>query len=155
MQLPAFLTFVVSMRHMIRDSGLRSDLSHGGTLWFENLTVPDETLALPMIAIGLTYVNLQMSLGKAPQGTVFHWLKDTGQVLLIAGMPLTTALPQGVFLYWITNALFSAAQTHAVRSDGLRAVLGLPAMPTGNAGRGGMPVPRHDWADADVREKER
>lgn len=150
-QLPAFLTFVVSMRHMIRDSELRSDLAHGGALWFQDLTVPDETLALPMMAIGLTYMNLEMSLGKAPKGTIIHWLKDTGQVLLIAGMPLTTALPQGIFLYWITSATFSAAQTRAVRSDGVRAALGLPvAQPgsgaTGNGDmRGGMPTPRQDW----------
>ena len=150
-QLPAFLTFVVSMRHMIRDSELRSELSHGGVLWFQDLTVPDETLALPMMAIGLTYMNLQMSLGKAPEGTIIHWLKDTGQVLLIAGMPLTTALPQGIFLYWITSAAFSAAQTQAVRSDGVRAALGLPVAQTGLGApgtgkmRGGMPTPRQDW----------
>jgi YidC/Oxa1 family membrane protein insertase len=150
-QLPVFLTFVVSMRHMIRDGGLRADLAHGGALWFEDLTLPDETLALPLVAIGLTYANLEMSLGKAPPGTVFHWLKDTGQVLLIAAMPLTTALPQGVFLYWVTNAAFSAVQTRAVRADGVRAALGLPAVPVaggggGGGGGGGMPVPRSDWA---------
>ena len=153
-QLPAFLTFVVSMRHMIRDGGLRSDLAHGGALWFNDLTLPDETLALPVLAIGMTYANLQMSLGKAPPGTVFHWLKDTGQVLLIAGLPLTTALPQGIFLYWITNAAFSAVQTHAVRADGVRSVLGLPPMGAGGDARsgsshgGGMPVPRSDWIES-------
>ena len=114
--------------------------------------MPDETLALPMIAIGLTYLNLEMSLGKAPQGTIIHWLKDTGQVLLIAGMPLTTALPQGIFLYWITSASFSAAQTRAVRSDGVRAALGLPALQSGAAAgaprmEGGMPKPREDWLE--------
>ena len=56
-------------------------------------------------------------------------------------------------MYWITNALFSAAQTHAVRSDGLRASLGLPAMSPGDGGGGGMPVPRHDWAEAGDGEK--
>ena len=48
-----------------------------------------------MIAIGLTMSIFNVTWkGLDAQ---FPLAKDTGQVLLIAGMPLTTALPQGVF----------------------------------------------------------
>ena len=139
-QIPTFITFVLTMRRMIRDPVLANDLSTGGTLWFENLTLPDSTMMLPLAAIGLTYVNLQVSLGNAPKGSMFLLLKDVGQVLLILGLPLTSGLPQGVFVYWTASAGYSAVQTQVLRADGVRALLGLPPVPT--KGGGAMPTPR-------------
>jgi YidC/Oxa1 family membrane protein insertase len=135
-QIPVFVTFVLTMRRMIRDPQLAHDLSYGGTLWFENLTQPDATMILPLAAIGLTYTNLQVSLGNAPQGSWMYWLKDIGQVLLILGLPLTSGLPQGVFVYWTTSASFSAVQTQVLRADSVRIGLGLPPIKDR-----GMPTP--------------
>ena len=135
--LPSFLVFVLTTRRMIRDPELGGALADGGALWFNNLTVPDETFVLPLLAVSLTYVNLELSLGKSPPGTVLNWLKDKGQMLLMMGLPLTTGLPQGVFLYWVTSASYGLVQTTALRSDGVRAALGLPPM---GPGAGGMPA---------------
>ena len=111
---------------MVRDPKLAQELSTGGALWFENLTVADATLVLPLAAIGLTYINLQVSLGNAPRNSMLYWLKDIGQVLLIVGLPLTSGLPQGIFVYWTTSAAFSAVQTQVLRADSTRIALGLP-----------------------------
>ena len=55
-------------------------------------------------------------------------------------MPLTSGLPQGVFVYWTASAGYSAVQTQVLRADGVRALLGLPPVPT--KGGGAMPTPR-------------
>jgi YidC/Oxa1 family membrane protein insertase len=138
-QIPVFISFVFTMRRMIRDPELAHELAQGGILWFDNLTLPDSTMILPLAAIGLTYTNLQVSLGNAPRGSIFYWLKDIGQVLLILGLPITSALPQGVFVYWTTSASFSAIQTQVLRADSTRVALGLPPIPT--KGSGSMPTP--------------
>ena len=46
----------------------------GGVLWFSDLTQPDATLTLPLMALALTYANLELSLtpGRQP---LFLWFK--------------------------------------------------------------------------------
>ena len=127
-QLPVFLTFVLTIRHMIQDSSLAQELSTGGLWWFSDLTVPDDTLALPLIAVSMTCLNLEMSMGTAPKGSIILRFKDSIQALLICGLPLTTTLPQGIFMYWVTSAAWSAAQTALLRKNHVRTALGLPAL---------------------------
>ena len=138
-QIPIFITFVFTMRRMIRDPELANELSNGGILWFENLTLADPTLLLPLTAIGLTYINLQVSLGNAPNGSMFYYLKDIGQVLLILFLPITSGLPSGVFVYWTTSASFAAIQTQVLRADSFRIAMGLPPIPKSG---GNMPTPK-------------
>ena len=129
-QIPVFVTFVFTVRRMIRDPELAHELATGGALWFDNLTLADATMVLPLTAIGLTYMNLQVSLGNAPRDSWFYWFKDIGQCLLILALPITSTLPSGIFVYWTTSASFSAVQTHVLRADVTRTALGLPPIQT-------------------------
>eukprot|EP00949_MAST-11_sp_MAST-11-sp1_P000264 g264.t1 len=53
-QLPIFLTFVFTTRHMIRDPAMGPELAVGGAFWFTDLTAQDATMMMPVIAAGLS-----------------------------------------------------------------------------------------------------
>ena len=58
MQLPFFMSFFIGLRKMAL-APLES-MKTGGMLWFNDLTVPDATYALPLIACGLFVMNIQV-----------------------------------------------------------------------------------------------
>jgi len=59
--IPALGTAVLATRGLVDGGGYGLDT--GGLAWVQDLTVSDPTLALPMIAVASTYVNLELSLG--------------------------------------------------------------------------------------------
>lgn len=110
---------------MIDDPALGLDM--GGTLWFVDLTQPDPSLALPVLALVVSCVNLELVLGRRKEaqlrdvpdqlgtkGPPLHRrIKSLLQGILLLSSPLVAHLPSGVFLYWIPNALYGTAQ-HAL-----------------------------------------
>ena len=58
MQLPFFMSFFVGLRKMALAPV--ESMKSGGMLWFGDLTVPDPTYALPLIACGLFVMNVQV-----------------------------------------------------------------------------------------------
>jgi YidC/Oxa1 family membrane protein insertase len=64
LQIPLFVTFVMATRGLIDQGG--NGLDSGGVAWFIDLTARDETLVLPLLAVGATYLNLELSLGQLP-----------------------------------------------------------------------------------------
>ena len=51
------MSFVLGARRMILDPNAHDAFAHGGTLWFNDLTAPDPYMALPVVAVALTYVE--------------------------------------------------------------------------------------------------
>jgi membrane protein insertase Oxa1/YidC/SpoIIIJ len=62
LQIPAFVAVVLATRGLISEGGHGMDV--GGAGWFLDLTVADNTLILPCMAVASTYLNLELSLGK-------------------------------------------------------------------------------------------
>lgn len=125
MNIGIFVTFVVSVREMIR-MGTAPDLDTGGLLWFEDLTAIDKTMALPLLAIGTSYSALE--LGFSPPSSadgsgaalrkgdrVVGTVRDILQTLLLLSVPVVTQLPAGMFAYWIPSSITGMAQTLLVR----------------------------------------
>ena len=54
-QVPYFMTFVWSIRRLVVTEECAKT---GGMLWFPDLSIADPYTALPVIAVGLTYLNL-------------------------------------------------------------------------------------------------
>ena len=130
--IPIFLTYVFSVRDMIR--GEVSGLASGGAAWFPDLTAADSTLVLPVLAAGLTYVNLEQGLGGS-QNKWLIWGKDKIQLLMIGLQMFTAELPAGIFMYWVTSASYGIVQTAALRNPSVQKALGLlppkpPNLPT-------------------------
>lgn len=117
-----FITFVVSVRGMIRGSDT-IDMDTGGMLWFENLTVADPTYALPLIAVGTSYSALEYGFTNPGEelrdpkkgGSLSLNIKDMFQTILLMSVPFVTQLPAGIFAYWIPSSVAGMAQTFGVR----------------------------------------
>eukprot|EP00940_MAST-03C_sp_MAST-3C-sp2_P003406 g3406.t1 len=135
-QIPCFVTFVLAWRGLIRED---DSLKDGGALWFTDLTVPDETYALPAITLSLAYFSLQLAASKTSNtpGKFVPWLLDSFSVMLIGVAPFVVMLPQGVFVYWMTSSSWGIAQTLALRNPGIRSFLRIPSpMKTASKGTG-------------------
>lgn len=126
-QLPVFVTFALANRRMI-DTAVPG-LDSGGVWWFEDLTEADPLLLLPLACLGSTYLNLELGFARLHESqTVLRFIKDNLQLFLILGAPLTSTLPAGVFVYWLTSSLCGHAQHFALKSPAVRAALGFPPM---------------------------
>ena len=117
-----FVTFVISVRGMIRGSDF-TDMDSGGMLWFENLTVADPTYALPLIAVGTSYSALEFGFTNPDErlndpnkgGRLSLTIKDVFQTILLMSVPFVTQLPAGIFAYWIPSSVAGMAQTSGTR----------------------------------------
>jgi YidC/Oxa1 family membrane protein insertase len=140
-QIPLWLTFFFTMRHIVRaDSGLGLDT--GGMLWFTDLTAKDPYYALPVIC-GATFFGM-VQLGDA--GQVPGQELDSRQQMMrqmmkgaaVLMVPATSWFESGVFIYWISTNCFAMTQTILLRQPVLRDVVGLPPVPAAQAGVLGM-----------------
>lgn len=97
-----------------------------GLLWFPNLAVPDPTFLLPMLS-ALTWL-ITVELGCDTPRTENMKLIRSGLRFLAAVMvPVTGAIPSGVFVYWITSNMFSLCQIITLqRFSGVRRLLRIP-----------------------------
>lgn len=146
-QIPSVLLFVFSVRDLIRRSdidhaggvsALGAGLTSGGPDWLisVDLTSPDPSMFLPVLAVTLTYTLIQMQFGsKAKRSSIdgndsndtsdvgsniISYLKDGMQVCLIMGLPLIASLPQGIFFYWIPSTIYGVCQTILLRQRVVR-----------------------------------
>jgi len=125
-QIPVFITMVLSVRQMV-NSGRYPSMKEGGLFWFEDLTLCDNSYALPAINLSLMVLNLQMAFGKA-SGGFFKYLHRGLLLLLAATFPIVSQFPSGVFIYWIANSSFSLIQGFVVRRPAVQKLLraGIP-----------------------------
>ena len=111
---------------------IRTDesLQTGGALWFHDLTVPDETFALPIAGIGITYLSLQLASQKDSEspGQFVPWLLDSVSLMLIGAAPFVVILPSGVFMYWITSSTWGLLQGTALRNPAFRRAIRMPTV---------------------------
>ena len=118
-----FITVIYSIREMVgRD--VTADIMEGGLWWFADLSDKDPNMALPLVALGLSYVALDQSLPE--HGRILRSIKDFLQSLLLVSTPYVMLLPTSVFCYWIPSSLFMIAQVHALRQPEFRKICGIP-----------------------------
>lgn len=138
-QLGVFALFILSLRDMIR-SGNFPELKQGGFSLFSDLTVKDQTLILPALAVMTSYLALEFAFASS-QVKWALFVKDFAQSLMILGLPAVSYLPTGVFMYWIPSSLFGIGQTFLLRSGFVQRLLKLPNIPKPPHLRSGPPTP--------------
>jgi len=122
-----FASFVYSIRTMITN-GDDFQFVDGGLLWFRDLEQLDNTLMLPLAALGLSYYALDRAFVVSSSRPAIFF-KDLGQTLIILSVPWVAVLPSGVFCYWIPSSLFTLAQTSFLKSDMGMKLLKIPRLP--------------------------
>lgn len=143
----AFITFIYSLRSMLKKEEYSESFINGGVLWFENLTISDNTMILPCIAISLSYSLIELNyLTKSLKiGTFAYRLKDSIQCFMIVMMPVTLNLPCIVFLYWIPSSLFGIAQVLLCRNPAFLRFMKMPQItnmpPTAPMNKMPLPLP--------------
>ena len=151
-QIPAFITLFMTMRRMIRHADTTtSELATGGILWFDNLTIPDETFLLPAFTIGMMFLNIERALAKKPTGSEYYpkslfALKNWLQAGFIFGFPFISGfIPSGVFMYWGTSATYTLVQSHLLENNRFRTLIRVPLLPPSVGGGGGGGGNKYDW----------
>jgi YidC/Oxa1 family membrane protein insertase len=95
-----------------------------GVLWFRDLVEPDPSYLLPILSSVSWLLMVELA-----SGAYYHaWphVRATARVTSLAFIPLTTTLPAGVFLFWITSNLFAITRTLVLRRDDVRRKLNIP-----------------------------
>ena len=124
LQIGAFAAYVSGVRALVAtDAAVEWGLNTGGVAWFTDLTVPDDTLILPAVAIAATVSNLELAFRRppnapkteSPMDKPLYLIKTTMQTLVLFSAPFVIDLPAAVFLYWLPSSAYSAGLTLALR----------------------------------------
>ena len=138
-QLPLWVTFFFTLRHVARP-GAGLGMEEGGALWFQDLTVPDPYYALPALCGASFYGMITLGdPGQAQGGDMDPQQQQMKTFMKFAavGMPLMTYwMPSGVFVYWISTNAIGVTQTIILRQPPVRALVGMPPLPTGTSPAG-------------------
>ncbi|BBN03391.1 hypothetical protein MPTK1_2g23140 [Marchantia polymorpha subsp. ruderalis] len=133
-QAPLFLYWIIALRGMAMAS--HPGFETGGVLWFSNLTVPVQGAlgALFPTLVALTYfINVQVSFRTMKPSNdvtgffmkIYQWWLEAMTIpLFLMGF----YLPQGVFMYWLTNNTFNLLQSLALQNESFRSTFGLPLL---------------------------
>ena len=114
-QIPFLLALVLAVRRMLLpDTPWADAMSHGGALWFTDLTRSDPTFALPVVSLLVILANFQLASSGSRSGLLYG-ARNVLQAGAVVALPFYAELPCGVFMYWIPNSCFSLIQTTLVR----------------------------------------
>ena len=100
------------------------EMATEGTLWFVDLVDRDKTMLLPIIS-ALTWLT-QIELGAGVHYAARPTLRLAARLTTVATISLSSTLPAGVFVFWITSNLFAIARALVVSRDPVRRLLGIP-----------------------------
>ncbi len=136
MQIPVFWYFSVDIRKLINggDPKLAQELTESGFWWIMDLTEPDPWYGLPILSGMLLYLNVEVAVGKqalsgetSSKSNLARYLKDGFQSLAVFMPCFMSQSPAGVQIYLLTSFTFTLFQGAALRHDGFRELVGLPA----------------------------
>lgn len=140
LQAPLFIGFFSALRSLA-EAGVPS-LARGGTAWFHDLTVADQTYGLPLLSAGIFLLTVELNAADGMQGqdpATMRKMKNFMRFLAVALVPLTASMPAGVFVYWATSNACSLVQSTLFKLKATRKLFNLP--PLGVAASAVVPLP--------------
>ena len=126
-QAPLFIGFFAALRGLA--AAKVPSLVEGGTLWFSDLTSPDPTYALPILAGATFLLTVELGAADGMQGQTESAMKKMKNIMrgvAVLIVPFTVNLPASVFMYWTASNTFSLFQTLILKNKKMKKVLGLP-----------------------------
>ena len=141
MQLPVFVAFFMGIREMGNYfPGFRT----GGILWFEDLAGTDPTYVLPVLNGLSMLLMFETGMASNPgqqnreQAEIMRWVMRAASVAMV---PLMISMPNGLFVHWGVNNVYTMAQTAILARDDVRKYLRIPKMPTPATEQSSPPAP--------------
>ena len=126
-QAPLFIGFFSALRGMA--AAKVPSLMEGGTLWFTDLTVPDASYALPILASATFLLTVEVGAADGMEGQTDKMksrMKNIMRVVALIIVPFSGNMPASVFMYWTASNAFSLGQTLFLKIPGMKQTLGLP-----------------------------
>uniref|UniRef100_A0A158R5C4 Mitochondrial inner membrane protein OXA1 n=1 Tax=Syphacia muris TaxID=451379 RepID=A0A158R5C4_9BILA len=131
-----FSTWYFALRGMLRKNF--PGFSTGGSLWFEDLTVPDPYYILPMLSAATLFTTMKLGI---ETGATPVQLPPAARLLMQVGVPVF-AFFFAIGLYWCVSNFFSLFYYGLFRVPSVRKFLNIPPMAP-NTSSVGAAV--HDW----------
>jgi YidC/Oxa1 family membrane protein insertase len=128
-QAPMFIGFFSALRGMA--AAKVPSLMEGGALWFTDLTIPDPTYALPLLASATFLLTVEAGAADGMEGQgdkMKAKMKNIMRAVAVIIVPFSGSMPASVFMYWTASNFFSLAQTLVLKIPGVKAALGIPIL---------------------------
>lgn len=119
---PMFLSIFMSIE---RISVFTPSCHIGGILWFEDLAAADVTWFLPVIS-AMTWIGTVKIGADRIRTPMARYFENFLSYLSLAMIPITSTMPQGALIYWISSNTYSLIQMGVMRSARIRRYLGIP-----------------------------
>ncbi|KAG2389229.1 hypothetical protein C9374_014629 [Naegleria lovaniensis] len=126
---PMFLSVFLSVERIcLHDPGCRGS---GGIMWFQDLSAIDPTMTLPVISAVTWLITVEMGAAE-PRTETMRQVRSVMRFVTAVMVPITGALPSGVFVYWITSNVFSMIQIYTMRLPAVRKFFNIPTKDVSN-----------------------
>jgi YidC/Oxa1 family membrane protein insertase len=128
-QAPMFIGFFSALRGMA--AAKVPSLMEGGALWFTDLTIPDSTYALPLLASATFLLTVEAGAADGMEGqgdAMKSKMKNIMRAVAVIVVPFSGSMPASVFMYWTASNFFSLAQTLILKIPGVKPFLGIPIL---------------------------
>lgn len=108
------------------------ELQTGGFGWIPNLTVPDQSLILPITfgLVNLTIIEIQKMSKLREPSRLHNIFTNVFRGVSVLMIPVAATVPSCLCLYWTTSSLFGLAQNLCLLSPSLRRKLKIPEAPS-------------------------
>ena len=127
--LAVFVTFIMSIRDMIIGDHEYDALFTEELFWLDGLHMKDKTMLLPIGAVAMSYIALEVSFAASTASRLLLLIKDVLQCGFILFLPYVAPLPAGVFFYWIPSSAVGMLQTLLLRRPMFMRIMGIPPLP--------------------------
>lgn len=124
-QLFVFGTFFFSLRYL--SEAKVPSMMTGGALWFPDLTLPDPTFGLPILAAATMLISVEAGAMDSPgSGST---MKNAMRAMSVSFLLMGPYFPSSLFVYFISSNIFTVAQSSMMSSPAFRRSVGLPPRP--------------------------
>lgn len=139
---PMFIQFPVFMSFFFGVKKLQDyvDLSAGGTLWFQDLSICDPYYILPVTTSLSFWLAFELNADGTRTNEQTKYLPMIMRGMAVCMIPITSSFPTAVLVYWNANNLFSLCQVAVLKIPGLKPALGIrPPPPKATVGVASLP----------------
>ncbi|CAM0138617.1 hypothetical protein VKS41_008344 [Umbelopsis sp. WA50703] len=125
-QAPVMISFFMALRGMA-ELPVPGFLD-GGLAWFTDLSVKDPYYVLPVLSSAGMLAILETGSETGAANPQAAGMKKFFRGMTVLMIPFTAWMPSSVFVYWVTNNMFTLGQFLALKAPTVRSALNIPKL---------------------------